>query len=138
MKNKENKQIKVEELDHLVLTVVDPEATCRFYEEVLGMHRKVFRGKRLALHFGSQKLNLHQTGRKISPVAVKPTPGSADICFLTQVPLSDFCLHLEERGVEVEEGPVERTGASGPILSIYFRDPDGNLIEVSNLLKREV
>ena len=138
MKNKENKQIKVEELDHLVLTVVDPEVTCRFYEEVLGMDRKVFRGKRLALHFGRQKLNLHQAGRKIRPVAVKPTPGSADICFLTQVPLSDFCLHLEERGVEVEEGPVERTGASGPILSIYFRDPDGNLIEVSNLLKREV
>ena len=138
MKNKENKQIKVEELDHLVLTVVDPEVTCRFYEEVLGMHRKVFRGKRLALHFGRQKLNLHQTGRKLSTVAINPTPGSADICFLTQVPLSDFCLHLEEKGVEVEEGPVERTGASGPILSIYFKDPDGNLIEVRNLLKGEI
>ena len=85
----------MEELDHLVLTVVDPEVTCRFYEEVLGMHRKVFGGERLALHFGRQKLNLHQAGRKISLVAVKPTPGSTDIFFLTQVSLLDFCLHLE-------------------------------------------
>ena len=124
----------MEELDHLVLTVVDPKVTYKFYEEVLGMHRKEFRGERLALDFGRQKLNLHQAGRKIRPVAVKPTLGSADICFLTQVPLSDF-LHLDEKDVKLEEGPVERTGASDPILSIYFRDPDGNLIEVRNLLK---
>ncbi|MCI5850791.1 MAG: VOC family protein [Sutterellaceae bacterium] len=119
-------------LDHLVLTVADPEATARFYERVLGMKRVVFGEGRLALRFGNQKINLHEKGREIAPFARRPTPGSADLCFITRLPLSLFVSALEREGSRVELGPVARTGARSKLLSIYFRDPDGNLVEVSN------
>ncbi|MFS8533990.1 MAG: VOC family protein [Limnochordales bacterium] len=126
--------MKVDSLDHLVLTVADVEATCRFYSRVLGMEVVTFGQGRKALQFGSQKINLHQQGREFEPKAARPTPGSADLCFLTTVPLSDVVAHLQSAGVAIVEGPVQRTGATGPILSVYFRDPDGNLIEVANQL----
>lgn len=124
----------VDSLDHLVLTVADPEASVRFYCRVLGMRRMVFGNGRLALGFGSQKINLHKKGAEIAPFAAKPTPGSADLCFLTRSPLKRVEEALEACGGKLELGPVRRTGAQGPLLSIYFRDPDGNLIEVSNPL----
>ncbi len=123
---------QVDSLDHLVLTVADPEATALFYEKVLGMKRVVFGAGRLALRFGCQKINLHEKGREIAPFARRPTPGSADLCFITRSPLPAFMAALEKAGGRVELGPVERTGARSKLLSIYFRDPDGNLIEVSN------
>jgi len=126
--------MKIDSLDHLVFTVADVEATCRFYSRVLGMEVVTFGQGRKALQFGSQKINLHQQGREFEPKAARPTPGSADLCFLTTVPLSDVVAHLQSAGVAIVEGPVQRTGATGPILSVYFRDPDGNLIEVANQL----
>ena len=126
--------MKVDSLDHLVLTVADVEATCRFYSRVLGMEVVTFGQGRKALQFGTQKINLHQQGREFEPKAARPTPGSADLCFLTTVPLSDVVAHLQSAGVAIVEGPAQRTGATGPILSVYFRDPDGNLIEVANQL----
>jgi catechol 2,3-dioxygenase-like lactoylglutathione lyase family enzyme len=87
---------------------------------------------RRALSFGTQKINLHQYRREFEPKAKRPTPGSADLCFVTSISISDVVEHLRECGVELLEGPVQRTGAAGPIMSVYFRDPDGNLIEVSN------
>ena len=124
--------ITLDRLDHLVLTVRDLEATCAFYETVLGMRRESFGQGRTALHFGRQKINLHQAGREFEPKALNPTPGSADLCFLAATPIAEVIAHLRARGVAVEEGPVARTGAEGPITSVYFRDPDGNLIELSN------
>jgi catechol 2,3-dioxygenase-like lactoylglutathione lyase family enzyme len=121
-------------LDHLVLTVRDMEATCRFYESVLGMGRVTFGEGRQALCFGRQKINLHQAGKEFEPKAGRPTPGSADLCFVAATPLDQVIARLDERGVEVLEGPVERTGAVGRIESVYFRDPDGNLIEVARYL----
>lgn len=126
--------MKVDSLDHLVLTVADVEATCQFYSRVLGMEVVTFGQGRKALQFGSHKINLHQHGREFEPKAARPTPGSADLCFLTAVPLADVVAHLQSAGVAIVEGPVQRTGATGPILSVYFRDPDGNLIEVANRL----
>ena len=126
--------MKIDSLDHLVFTVADVEATCRFYSRVLGMEVVTFGQGRKALQFGSQKINLHQQGREFEPKAARPTPGSADLCFLTTVPLADVVAHLQSAGVAIVEGPVQRTGATGPILSVYFRDPDGNLIEVANQL----
>ncbi|MCB2102513.1 MAG: VOC family protein [Rhodobacterales bacterium] len=119
-------------LDHLVLTVADIEATCAFYESVLGMARVTFAGGRTALAFGRQKINLHAVDRTFEPKADRPTPGSADLCFLTDTPLDAVRAHLAAAGVAVEEGPVARTGAMGPLLSVYVRDPDGNLIEIAN------
>jgi catechol 2,3-dioxygenase-like lactoylglutathione lyase family enzyme len=124
--------IRISALDHLVLTVADVEATCGFYERVLGMETITFAGSRKALRFGNQKINLHEAGREFEPKARHPTPGSADLCLLAETPLSEVNAHLESLGVPVLEGPVRRTGATGAILSVYFRDPDGNLIEVSN------
>jgi catechol 2,3-dioxygenase-like lactoylglutathione lyase family enzyme len=126
--------MKVDALDHLVLTVADIDATCAFYEHVLGMQTIVFGEGRKALTFGVQKLNLHQHGREFEPKAERPTPGAIDVCFITSVPLPEVIAHLESCGVALLEGPVKRTGARGPILSVYFRDPDLNLIEVSNYL----
>ncbi|OUN01384.1 MAG: hypothetical protein BAA04_06000 [Firmicutes bacterium ZCTH02-B6] len=126
--------MKVDSLDHLVLTVADVETTCRFYSRVLGMEVVTFGEGRKALQFGSQKINLHQQGREFEPKAARPTPGSADLCFLTSVPLAEVVAHLQSAGVAIVQGPVQRTGATGPILSVYFRDPDGNLIEVANRL----
>jgi catechol 2,3-dioxygenase-like lactoylglutathione lyase family enzyme len=124
--------MNVDRLDHLVLTAKDVEATCAFYEKVLGMGVVTFKGGRKALTFGSQKINLHQQGREFEPKAERPTPGSADLCFITDVDLSKVAEHLAACGIPILEGPVERTGAVGSILSVYFRDPDRNLIEVSN------
>jgi catechol 2,3-dioxygenase-like lactoylglutathione lyase family enzyme len=124
--------MKVERIDHIVLTVKDIDATCAFYKRVLGMKTVTFGGGRKALSFGSQKINLHQYGKEFEPKAKSPTPGSADLCFITSIPIPDVISHLASCGVTVLDGPVQRTGARGPIVSVYFRDPDMNLIEVSN------
>jgi catechol 2,3-dioxygenase-like lactoylglutathione lyase family enzyme len=124
--------MKIDSLDHLVLTVKDVDETVSFYTKVLGMEVVTFGIERKALSFGSQKINLHQLGKEFEPKAQRPTPGSADLCFLTSTPLQDVLIHLNACGIEVMDGPVQRTGANGPIISVYFRDPDLNLIEVSN------
>ena len=121
----------IECLDHLVLTVRDLEITCRFYADVLGMEVVTFGKGRKALRFGQQKINLHQAGQEFEPKAERPTPGSADLCFLASIPLSEVQACLCTHHVLLLEGPVLRTGALGPIESLYFRDPDANLIEVS-------
>lgn len=119
-------------LDHLVLTVRDLDATVRFYVECLGMRLETFGAGRRALHFGAHKINLHVAGHEFEPKAERPTPGSADLCFLTDTPVSDVATHLQGLGCMLLEGPVERTGATGRLVSIYLRDPDGNLIEIAN------
>ena len=119
-------------LDHLVLTVADIDRTCSFYERALGLKTVVFGEGRRALAFGDQKINLHQSALEIAPHAARPTPGSSDLCFLTGTPLAEVVTHLGRVGVTIELGPVKRTGARGPILSVYFRDPDGNLLELAN------
>jgi catechol 2,3-dioxygenase-like lactoylglutathione lyase family enzyme len=124
--------ITVDRLDHLVLTVKDIEATCSFYRRVLGLEVISFGQDRKALVFGDQKINLHQQGREFEPKAHRPTAGSADLCFVTGIPLAEAMAHLQVCGVTLIEGPVERSGALGPIRTIYFRDPDLNLIELSN------
>ena len=126
--------IKIDRLDHLVLTVADIGRTCAFYHDVLGFEVVTFKGDRKALTFGKQKINLHQAGHEFEPKALKPTMGSGDLCFITKTPLSEVMAHLVVHHVAIEEGPVERTGATGPIRSVYVRDPDGNLIEISNYL----
>lgn len=132
------KQIEcsVESLDHVVLTVSDLQATVAFYVDVLGMRAEEFIPAdgtlRWALKFGAQKINLHQAGSEFEPKARYATAGSADFCFLSAAPLDTWIAKLETCGIQIEEGPVKRTGAQGPILSLYVRDPDGNLIEVSN------
>jgi catechol 2,3-dioxygenase-like lactoylglutathione lyase family enzyme len=124
--------MQIDSLDHLVLTVKDIDATCDFYARALGMKIICFGDGRKALHFGSQKLNLHLHGSEFEPKAQHPTPGSADVCFITSIPLAEVAIHLAASGVAVLEGPVRRLGATGPIMSVYFRDPDLNLIEVAN------
>jgi catechol 2,3-dioxygenase-like lactoylglutathione lyase family enzyme len=124
--------MKIDALDHLVLTVADVDASCAFYERVLGMRTVTFGQGRKALAFGVQKINLHTHGHEFEPKAGRPTPGSADLCFITGTPLAQVIAHLYACGVSILEGPVPRTGARGPIISVYFRDPDSNLIEVSN------
>ena len=119
-------------LDHLVLTVRDPDATVRFYVDGLGMRLETFGEGRKALHFGRQKINLHLAGQEFEPKADKPTPGSADLCFLTATPVDQVATHLKALGHRLLEGPVARTGATGGLRSIYLRDPDGNLIEIAN------
>lgn len=121
-------------IDHLVLTVASIEQSCDFYARVLGMGVETFCEGRKALTFGNQKINLHRAGHEFEPKADRPTPGSADLCFISDTPIDDVIVHLQAEGVAIEEGPVRRTGATGPILSVYFRDPDHNLIEVSNSL----
>lgn len=123
--------VRIERLDHLVLTVADVAATCAFYERVLGMEAVTFGPGRKALVFGEQKINLHPAGREFEPKAMRPTPGSADLCLIAATPLETVAAHLAACDVGIEEGPVARTGAVGPITSLYFRDPDGNLIEVA-------
>ncbi len=123
-------------LDHLVLTVTDIPKTLAFYQQVLGMEARVFctatGEQRWALHFGQCKINLHQTGQEFEPKAQRPIPGSADLCFISSSPVTALVEQLSQAKVLLLEGPIHRTGATGPICSIYFRDPDGNLIEVSN------
>jgi len=124
--------IRIDRLDHFVLTVKDIDVTCEFYSRVLGMDSRTFGVGRRSLHFGAAKINLHPQGREFEPKAARPGPGSADVCLIAATPLSEVIRHLLECGVEIIEGPVQRTSAIGPILSVYIRDPDGNLIEVSN------
>jgi catechol 2,3-dioxygenase-like lactoylglutathione lyase family enzyme len=124
--------ISIDRIDHLVLTVADVERTLAFYSRVLGMEPVTFAGGRRALAFGRQKLNLHQAGREYEPKALKPVPGAIDLCFIASTPLEEVIATLKREGVVVIEGPVPKTGALGPMMSVYFRDPDGNLVEVSN------
>jgi catechol 2,3-dioxygenase-like lactoylglutathione lyase family enzyme len=124
--------MKIERLDHLVLTVRDIDTTIAFYVDVLGMQPVSFGANRRALAFGQQKINLHSADAPLKPHAARPTPGSADLCFITSTPAPELIAHLKSAGVSIEEGPVPRTGALGAITSVYFRDPDGNLIEVSS------
>ena len=124
--------VALDRLDHFVLTVADIDATCAFYTRVLGMTVERFGPlNRTALHFGRQKINLHQRGKEFEPKAAHPLPGSADLCFIAKGTLDAVIAHLKACGVTIELGPVDRTGATGAIRSVYFRDPDGNLIEVS-------
>ncbi|MBA3469887.1 MAG: VOC family protein [Herpetosiphonaceae bacterium] len=122
--------INIERIDHLVLTVASVEATCAWYTRVLGMEVRPF-GARKALHFGQQKINLHEIGRELEPKGLNAGPGTADICLITSAPLAAVIAHLQACGVPIVQGPVLRTGALGPIESVYVRDPDGNLIEVA-------
>jgi catechol 2,3-dioxygenase-like lactoylglutathione lyase family enzyme len=124
--------MRIDRLDHLVLTVASIETTCAFYERTLGMTVVRFGQGRTALAFGAQKINLHLAGREFVPHAQHPVPGSADLCFITMMPLADAMAQVRAQGVDILEGPVDRTGATGPLRSFYFRDPDANLIEVSN------
>ena len=124
--------MKVEQLDHLVLPVSDIESIAHFYTTHLGMEKRTFGEGRVALHFGDQKINLHPAGWDYEPKAKVSVAGTADLCFLVSEPVESLQADLIEGGIEVIEGPVERTGASGRLLSIYIRDPDGNLIELSN------
>lgn len=126
--------VVIDHLDHLVMTVRSIAATTDFYVRVLGMQAVTFGGGRTALAFGQQKFNLHEAGHEFEPKAARPVPGSVDLCLIATTPVRDVIAHLRAEGVAILEGPVRRTGATGPIESVYFRDPDGNLIEVSNPL----
>ncbi len=121
----------IDRLDHLVLTTRDTARCIWFYTEVLGMQHETFGAGRVAFKFGAQKINLHEYGREFLPKADVPTPGSLDLCFIAAIPLEQVMARLAEHGVPVEEGPVARTGANWPIRSVYVRDPDRNLIEIS-------
>jgi catechol 2,3-dioxygenase-like lactoylglutathione lyase family enzyme len=127
--------VKVRAIDHVVLTVRDIDRTLSFYQRALGMTPVSFGEGRRALAFGDQKLNLHQAGREFEPKAEVPTPGAIDLCLLTDEPLDAVVAHLRDVGVAIELGPVAKTGARASLRSIYFRDPDGNLIEVANELE---
>jgi len=124
--------MKLDRLDHLVLTVRNIETTCTFYSNVLGMEVITFDNGRKALTFGSQKINIHEAGKEFEPKAYRPTPGSADLCFTTTTSIDEVVKRLQLSKVRILEGPVKRTGALGQMTSVYFRDPDLNLIEVSN------
>ncbi len=136
--------IKIQALDHIVLTVASIERTCEFYSQVLGMQVSHFNAtnaggadrstdaQRTALSFGDQKINLHEYKNEFTPRAQQPTPGSADMCFIAETPLDDVIAHLQANAIVIEIGPVPRTGARGKLISVYIRDPDGNLVELSN------
>jgi catechol 2,3-dioxygenase-like lactoylglutathione lyase family enzyme len=126
--------MEVSNIDHIVLTVNNLEKTIQFYESVLGMEVVHFEGGRVALKFGNQKINLHEKGKEFEPKAICPTLGSADLCFLTTIDIYTAKSFVMQQGVDIVEGPVERTGATGSLLSIYFRDPDNNLIELSEII----
>jgi catechol 2,3-dioxygenase-like lactoylglutathione lyase family enzyme len=123
--------MKVEQLDHIVLTVRNIPATLAFYERVLGLRHVIFDEQYHALHFGSQKINLHTSGNEYQPHAQKPLPGSGDFCFVVSGPVVSVVKNLRLEGVEIEHGPVPQTGAAGKMVSVYFRDPDGNLVELA-------
>ncbi len=124
--------MKINRLDHFVLTVKNIAVTCDFYSQVLGMEVITFGQGRKALEFGNQKINLHQAGNEFEPKATLPTPGSADLCFITDTPIAAVFDCLQAYNIDILEGPVPRTGAIGAIESVYVRDPDGNLLEISN------
>ncbi len=125
---------KIKSIDHIVLTVKDIEKTVEFYTAVLGMEKEIFKENRVALKFGHQKINLHEQGKEFEPKALNVKEGSADLCFISETSVIEFKNHIEQLGVKVIEGPVKRTGAMGEINSIYLRDCDGNLIEISNYI----
>lgn len=127
--------MRVSRIDHFVLTVADIDRTCDFYARALGMEPVTFGEGRRALAFGGHKINLHAAGREFEPKAERPTPGSGDFCLITEVPVAEFAAHLQNEGIAIEDGPVPRTGATGALLSLYFRDPDGNLVEVANEIR---
>ncbi|PWC47636.1 VOC family protein [Azospirillum sp. TSA6c] len=126
--------MRIGRIDHFVLTVASIEATCAFYSDVLGMEVVTFAGGRRALSFGAQKINLHEVGREFEPKAAHPTAGSDDFCLIADTPLEQVIAELQARGIAIEEGPVNRTGATGPIRSVYIRDPDDNLVEIASYL----
>jgi catechol 2,3-dioxygenase-like lactoylglutathione lyase family enzyme len=126
--------MQVNRIDHLVLTVADIDRTVYFYTRILGMEKIEFGEGRIALSFGDQKINLHQLGKEFEPKAEHVAAGSADLCFIIDTPITLAIEHLQQHGVEMIEGPVKRTGARGKIISAYLRDPDGNLLEVSNYI----
>jgi catechol 2,3-dioxygenase-like lactoylglutathione lyase family enzyme len=121
----------IDHVDHIVLTTRDKDACIRFYTEVLGMKVERFSENRLALHFGAQKINLHEWGREFTPRAHVAVPGSLDLCFISSVPLATVVERLNAANIKIIEGPVAKTGAQGPIRSVYVRDPDLNLVEIS-------
>ena len=123
--------MQIDRIDHIVFRVRDIEVTCEFYARVLGMQVIMFGEGRRALQFGRQKINLHQAGKELDPKAAGPTPGAIDLCLITQDSIDHVIDRLQSCGVEIEAGPGERAGALGPMTSVYFRDPDGNLVEVS-------
>lgn len=123
--------MKIKQIDHLVLTVKDIKASCKFYTTVLGMKEVDFGQGRKAVIFGNQKINFHQQGKEFKPKALHPTPGSGDLCFITDAPVSEVIAHVRACGIEIFEGPAKRTGAMGSMTSIYIRDPDQNLIEIA-------
>ncbi len=126
--------VQIDRFDHMVLTVTDIEATCRFYVDAFGMTVETFGGGRKALRFGRQKINLHQVGKELEPKALRPTSGSGDFCLITMIPLEEAVRHFTSHRISIQEGIVDRTGATGPIRSVYVRDPDGNLVEISNYI----
>lgn len=126
--------MQISRIDHLVLTVADIDCTVEFYTRILGMKKIEFGEGRIALTYGDQKINLHQLGKEFEPKAGNVSAGSADLCFIIDTPIAQAIEHLQQHGVELIEGPVHRTGARGKIISAYLRDPDGNLLEVSNYL----
>jgi len=126
-------------IDHIVMTVADPDATIAFYCDVLGMELQSFQPAdgspaRRALCFGTQKINLHDAASPYVPHARQPVVGAVDLCFLSEMPIADWQDRFADHGIELEHGPVEKTGATGPLWSVYVRDPDGNLVEISNLM----
>lgn len=123
----------IDHLDHLVLTTTNEQACTRFYVDVMGMTLETFGPSRKAFRFGNQKINLHVKGHEFEPKAQVPMPGSLDLCFIASAPLDDVIARLKDRGVPIIEGPVMRTGATSRIRSVYVRDPDLNLIEISEL-----
>lgn len=128
--------ITLARIDHFVLTVRDIDATCRFYTRVLGMKVVRFGAGRIALQFGQHKINLHPVENAITLKAEHPAPGSADFCFIADTPIAEVAVHLKACGVAIVEGPSERAGALGPIMSVYVRDPDMNLVEIANYIER--
>jgi len=124
--------IKINHLDHLVLTVKDINKTVEFYTQILGMEKEIFKGSRIALKYGNQKINLHELGNEFEPKAYNVKEGSADLCFIVDTKIEEVKEFLESQGIEIIEGIVPRTGAIGNIKSIYIRDPDMNLVELSN------
>ncbi|MCP4185495.1 MAG: VOC family protein [Hyphomicrobiales bacterium] len=127
--------IKIDRIDHLVLTVTSIENTCDFYCGILGLERESFGDERIALNFGEQKFNLHRVGSEINPRAKVPVPGLMDLCLITTTVISDVISHLGNHQITIETGPVTRTGAKGPVTSLYVRDPDVNLVEISTYIQ---
>jgi catechol 2,3-dioxygenase-like lactoylglutathione lyase family enzyme len=130
----EDMNIEIKQIDHVVLTVQDPDRTIEFYTRVLGMQEERFAGNRIALKFGEQKINLHIKGKEFKPGAEYPTPGSSDFCLISKTPLDKVIEHLKSQNIKIVLGPTDKVGAHGPIRSVYIRDPDMNLVEISEYI----